>query len=381
LFLISWSFRRLDTLLEKQLQRHIESLEAKSLRIVQAEQIWSALRAALKVVRILFMLFLFYIYLNSVLGLFPWTRLLARTLLYYVINPLTTMGSAVIEYLPKLFFLLILVIVVRYILKMLRILFSAVEKERLKLSGFESDWAWPTYRIVRLIVIAFAIVIAYPYIPGSDSAAFKGVSLFFGILFSLGSTSVIGNVIAGYTMTYRRAFRVGDRVRIGETMGDVTEMRLLVTHVRTIKNEEVVIPNSVILSNEVTNYSIMAREQGLILHTSVGIGYEVPWRQVEAMLLMAAQRTPGLRTDTPPFVLQRSLGDFAVNYELNVYCDDVDRMMHLYSQLHRNIQDVFNEYGVQIMTPEYKADTPEPKIVPKEKWYAAPAKAPEVNKD
>ena len=378
LFGIRWSFRRLDTLLEKQLQRHIESLEAKSLRIVQAEQIWSILRSALKVVRILFMLFLFYIYLNSVLGLFPWTRLLARTLLYYVINPLTTMGSAVIEYLPKLFFLLILVIVVRYILKMLRILFSAVEKERLKLSGFESDWAWPTYRIVRLIVIAFAIVIAYPYIPGSDSAAFKGVSLFFGILFSLGSTSVIGNVIAGYTMTYRRAFRVGDRVRIGETMGDVTEMRLLVTHVRTIKNEEVVIPNSVILNNEVTNYSIMAREQGLILHTTVGIGYEVPWRQVEAMLLLAAQRTPGLRTDTPPFVLQKSLGDYAVNYELNVYCDDVDRMMHLYSQLHRNIQDVFNEYGVQIMTPAYKSDTPEPKIVPKEKWYTEPAKAPGV---
>jgi small-conductance mechanosensitive channel len=256
--------------------------------------------------------------------------------------------------------------------------FSAIERHRLTLSGFEAEWAWPTYRIVRLIVFAFTIVIAYPYIPGSDSAAFKGVSLFFGILFSLGSTSVIGNVIAGYTMTYRRAFRVGDRVHIGENMGEVTEMRLLVTHLRTTKNEEVVIPNSVILNNEVINYSTMARQQGLILHTDVSIGYEIPWRQVEAMLLMAAQRTPGLRIDTPPFVLHKSLGDFAVNYELNVYCDQVDRMMQLYTQLHRNIQDVFNEYGVQIMTPAYENDTPEPKIVPKAKWYTAPAKEPDT---
>jgi small-conductance mechanosensitive channel len=378
LFGIRWGFRHLDSMLEHQLKRRIESLEAKSLRIVQAEQIWTALRVAGRLVRTVLVLFLLYIYLNTVLGLFPWTRYIGRTLLSYVINPLTTMGTAVIEYLPKLFFLIFLVIVSRYILKITRMFFRAIERKRLTFSGFEAEWAWPTYRIVRLVVFAFTIIIAYPYIPGSNSAAFKGVSLFFGILFSLGSTSVIGNVIAGYTMTYRRAFHVGDRVRIGENMGEVTEMRLLVTHMRTTKNEEVVIPNSIILNNEVTNYSTMAREQGLILHTNVGIGYEVPWRQVEAMLLMAAQRTPGLRTDTPPFVLQKSLGDFEVNYELNVYCDQVDRMMQFYTQLHRNIQDVFNEYGVQIMTPAYENDTPEPKIVPKDKWYSAPAKSPET---
>jgi len=378
LFGIQWAFRRLHAWLEKKVMRHVERLEAKSLRMVQAEQIWAALSMAIKVMRVVTILFLFYIYLNSVLGLFPWTRLLARTLLTYIINPLTTMGTAVIEYMPKLFFLIILVFVTRYVLKMLHMVFRALEKERLKFAGFEAEWAWPTYRLVRLVVFAFAIVIAYPYIPGSDSAAFKGVSLFLGVLFSLGSTSFIGNVIAGYTMTYRRAFRVGDRVRVGQTMGEVTEMRLLVTRIRTAKNEEVVIPNSVILNSEVTNYSTLAREQGLILHTSVGIGYEVPWRQVEAMLLMAAQHTPGLRTDTPPFVLQKSLGDFAVTYELNVYCDNVDRMFQLYSQLHRNIQDVFNEYGVQIMTPAYENDTPEPKIVPKAKWYTEPAKAPDA---
>jgi small-conductance mechanosensitive channel len=287
------------------------------------------------------------------------------------------MGTAVIEYLPKLFFLIILVIVTRYVLKMLQMVFRAVEHERVKFSGFEAEWTWPTYRIVRLVVFAFAVVIAYPYIPGSDSAAFKGVSLFLGVLFSLGSTSVIGNIIAGYTMTYRRAFRVGGRVQICQTMGEVTDIRLLVTRLRTLKNEEVVIPNSIILSSEVINYSTVAREQGLLLHTTVGISYDVPWRQVEAMLLMAAQRTPGLRTDTPAFVLQKAVGDFTVNYELNVYCDQEEQMMQLYTQLHRNIQDVFNEYGVQIMTPAYKSDTAEPKIVPKAKWYAAPAKTPE----
>jgi small-conductance mechanosensitive channel len=374
---IRWGFRRLDTWMEKRLKRRIDNLEAKSLRMVQAEQIWAAMSYGTRIIHILILLFLSYIYLNSVLGLFPWTRLLARTLLDYVTTPLLTMGTAVIEYLPKLFFLIILVIVTRYVLKMLQMVSRAVEHERLKFSGFDAEWAWPTYRIVRLVVFAFAVVIAYPYIPGSDSAAFKGVSLFLGVLFSLGSTSVIGNVIAGYTMTYRRAFRLGDRVRIGQTIGEVTDIRLLVTRLRTLKNEEVVVPNSVILNSEVINFSTLAREQGLILHTTVGIGYEVPWRQVEAMLLMAAQRTPGLRTDTPPFVLQKSLGDFAVNYELNVYCDQPDRMMQFSNQLHRNIQDVFNEYGVQIMTPAYKDDTPEPKIVPKAKWYTAPAKAPE----
>lgn len=194
-----------------------------------------------------------------------------------------------------------------------------------------------------------------------------------GVLFSLGSTSVISNVIAGYAMTYRRAFRIGDRVKIGETVGDVIERRILVTHLITPKNEEVVIPNSSILSGEVTNYSTMARAQGLILHTTVGIGYEVPWRQVEAMLLLAADQTEGLLKEPKPFIRQKSLADFAVNYELNAYCSDASKMMKLYTEMHRNIQDIFNEHGVQIMTPAYKEDTAEPKIVPKERWYTSPA--------
>ncbi|RPJ44158.1 MAG: mechanosensitive ion channel family protein [Betaproteobacteria bacterium] len=369
-------FRRINGLLERRFRQRIEQLEVKSMRIVQAHQVWTALAAGVRVIRTLLILALFYVYLNSVLGLFPWTRWLARDLLNYVLDPLLVMGSAFVAYLPKLFFLIILVIVARFLLKLIRVFFDSIAEGRVHFPNFEQEWAWPTYRIVRFVFLAFTLVIAYPYIPGSDSDAFKGVSLFLGVLFSLGSSSVLSNVIAGYSMTYRRAFKVGDRVRIDQTFGDVVEMSVLVTHVLTPKNERVVIPNSKILNNEVINYSAMARDQGLILHTTVGIGYETSWRQVEAMLLMAAERTPGLRPNSQAFVLQKSLGDFAVNYELNVYSDDAHSMNRQYTELHRNILDVFNEYGVQIMTPAYEGDTPEPKVVPRDQWYAAPAQPP-----
>jgi small-conductance mechanosensitive channel len=235
----------------------------------------------------------------------------------------------------------------------------------------------PTYRLVRILVVAFAVVVAYPYVPGSQTDAFKGVSIFIGIVFSLGSSSLIGNIIAGYSMTYRRAFRVGDRVRVGEHVGDVDKIRLMVTHLRTPKNEEIVIPNSQILSSEVINYSTLARQHGLILHTTVGIGYEAPWRQVEAMLLEAADRTEGLLKEPRPFVLQKALGDFSVTYEVNAYCDTPHLMLAHYAALHRNILDVFNEYGVQIMTPAYEGDPAQPKVVSRSDWYLAPAKPPE----
>lgn len=189
----------------------------------------------------------------------------------------------------------------------------------------------------------------------------------------LGSSSLLANIIAGYTMAYRRAFHVGDRIKVGDLIGDVTEIGLMVTHMRSIKNEELVVPNSLILNSNVINYASLARKQGLILHTAVGIGYETAWRQVEAMLLMAAERAPGLLREPAPFVLQLSLNDFAVTYELNVYCDRPGEMDRLYAELHRNVLDVFNEYGVQIMTPAYIADPVEPKVVPREQWFAKPA--------
>jgi len=181
-------------------------------------------------------------------------------------------------------------------------------------------------------------------------------------------------------MTYRRAFHPGDRIMVGDLMGDVTQIGLMVTHLRSVKNEELVVPNSLILNSNVINYSSLAREQGLILHTTVGIGYETPWRQVEAMLLLAAERTPGLLREPSPYILHKALGDFAVNYELNVYCDRPSAMYQLYTELHRNILDVFNEYGVQIMTPAYVADPAEAKVVPKDQWFAEPAQAPPLRR-
>jgi small-conductance mechanosensitive channel len=217
---------------------------------------------------------------------------------------------------------------------------------------------------------------AYPHIPGSGSEAFKGLTVLLGLMISLGSTSIIGNIIAGYSLTYRSPFKIGDRIKINDTVGDVSEIRVLTTRLRTPKNEEVVIPNTSVLNGEVTNYSKLAREQGLILHTTVGIGYETPWRQVEAMLKLAAARTAGFLEQPEPFVLRKELGDFAVTYELNVYCSDAAGMAQRYSALHDNILDVFNEYGVAIMTPSYRADTEEPKLVPKDQWYADPATPP-----
>ena len=376
LFGVFLGFRRLDGFLEGRVKLHTKKLETQSKRIFRGEQLWGVLHGALRILRLLVVLFLVYAFANFALSLFPQTRYAAHTLFQFVFAPLGDMAKAFINFIPDLVFLVAVFFIARYSLKLARGVFTAIDNKRLQIKGFEPEWGLPTYRLIRIGIIIFALVIAYPFIPGSESAAFKGISVLLGLLFSLGSTSVISNVIAGYTMTYRRAFRIGDRVKIGDTVGDVREMRVLVTHLRTPKNEEVVIPNSTILNGEVTNYSTMARDQGLILHTTIGIGYDVPWRQVEALLLLAAERTEGLLKEPKPFIRQKSLADFAVNYELNAYCGDAAQMMQLYTEMHRNIQDVFNENGVQIMSPAYEADPAEPKVVPKESWYTPPATEP-----
>ncbi|MGV6827635.1 MAG: mechanosensitive ion channel family protein [bacterium] len=377
LYLTLRLFKLLDSFVERFFARRLRRLEAKSMRVIQSEHISKAICMVIRLLKFTVIIALVYVFLHYVLELFPWTRYFAHRLMVLAIDPIKALASGFIGYLPSLFFLVILYFVTRYILKLVKSFFDAIHYENIRLKDFDSEWAIPTYRIIRIVVVVFAVVIAYPYIPGSSSEAFKGVSIFMGVLLSLGSTSVISNIIAGYTMTYRRAFKVGDRVKIGETVGDVIEARLLVTHVNSLKNEKIVIPNSTILNSEVINYSALAKDKDLLLHTQVGIGYEVPWRQVEAMLIEAANRTEGLAKQPEPFVLQKALADFAVIYELNVYCKHPGKMMALYSSLHANIQDVFNEHEVQIMTPNYVADTPEPKIVARENWHMAPAKEPE----
>jgi len=380
LFVLRWVFRRFDTLIERRIKGKLKGLESVSRSFLQAEQLWGALRQGLRTSHFVLVLVGAYVYLNFVLSLYPLTRPFAKRLLSLLMDPLSAIGKAVLASVPDLAFIAVLAVVTRFLLRSIRLFFVAVAQEKIRLSGFEPEWALPTYKIARLVIIAFAVVMAYPYIPGSGSGAFKGVSLFLGVILSLGSSSFIANIIAGYTMTYRRAFKLGDRIKVDDFTGDVVEIRNLVTHLRTPKNEEVVLPNSVILNSHVVNYSGLAKKQGLILHTTVGIGYETPWRQVEAMLLMAAERTPGLLREPPPFVLAKSLGDFAVNYELNVHCDDPSSMARLYSALHLKILDVFNEYGIQIMTPAYEGDPEQAKVVPREQWYQAPAKGPSDDK-
>ena len=371
--LVRWIFRRSIAAIERRFRERVRSVAIGSFEFVRADRLWSYLRAALRGLRVFFGLTMAYLFLDFSLRQFPWTRGTAAQLDDWVLGPVRVIGQGLLGFIPNLIFLLVLYFFTRWALRLLRLFFDGVGSGEVVLEGFYPEWAAPTFKLVRLAVIVFAVVVAYPYIPGSESDAFKGISLFLGLVFSLGSSSSISNIIAGYTMTYRRLFREGDRVRIGDVVGAVTQIRLQVTHIRTAKNEEAVVPNSSILNSEVINYSTMAKSEGLILHTSVGIGYETPWRQVEAMLLLAAERTPGLAPGRQAFVLQRALGDFAVTYELNAYTDDPSRILLLYSELHRQILDVFNEFNIQIMTPAYEGDPEQPKVVPREQWWSAPA--------
>ena len=375
-FFILKLFGKLQTFVEARFQEKIEDISVKSVRLIRRKDIWAAIREGLRILRIVMLFALAYGYLGRVLILFPWTRFYAKKLGQFFLNPLQVLAEGFVQELPNLLFLAVLFIITRIFLRMLHAFFRQIEQERVTIRGFYPEWAEPTDRLITVLVTVFAVVVAFPYIPGSESGAFKGISIFIGVLFSLGSQSAVANIVAGFVVNYRRAFKVGDRIQINEIIGDVTQIRMQVTHIRTIKNEEVIVPNSTILNSNIVNYSTYARQNGLIVHTQVTIGYDAPWRQVHALLLMAAGRTPQLLKEPPPFVLQKSLDDFYVTYELNAYLDKPQIMAQAYSILHTNIQDCFNEHGVQIMSPNYVADRPVPAIVPKEKWYAPPAKPP-----
>ena len=367
---------KIDQRIEEGFKSWKKGLQIKSVEIVRVEKINELLKATVKGIRFILVLIFIYIYLQLELGFFPATRSIADQILGYVLSPLITIGKGFSTNIPNPIFITVLVLLVRYTLKAMKFFFLGIEKGSVKIQGFYPEWAKSTYRLLSFLVIAFCVVIAFPYVPGSDSLAFKGVSVFVGVLFSLGAQSSVSNMIAGFALTYRRVFLVGDRVRIADFAGDVLDTRLQVTILRTVKNEEIIVPNSMILNNHVINYSVKAQERGLILHTAVSIGYDTPWRQVHTMLLMAARKTPGLLSEPEPFVLQKSLDDFYVTYELNVYTDKPEKMTVFYSELHQNILDVFNEYGVQIMSPNYVADRAEPATVAKERWYAPPTKPP-----
>jgi small-conductance mechanosensitive channel len=223
------------------------------------------------------------------------------------------------------------------------------------LSGFYPDWANPTYQIIRVIVFAFMVVVIFPYLPGSDSAVFQGVSVFLGFLFTFGSAGSLSNIIAGLILTYMRLFKIGDRVKIGDVVGDVIEKSLLVTRIRTVKNEIISIPNSTVMSSHTINYSSDAPEKGLIIHSTITIGYDVPWMDMHQALIDAASKTELVLQEPKPFVLQTSLDDFYVSYEINAYIKEPNKQAIIYSMLHQNIQDICNERGIEIMSPHYRA--------------------------
>lgn len=375
-WLLGVTKRWLNKVMERRISASIREIERKSRRLVNREHLWRVFDGVLNGSYWLALVIIVFFYIDSVLGVFPWTRGAAKWLLEMVMMPISKLANGFVLALPDLFFLAILFLVVRAILRFIRMIFDAIGRGQIVLANFDSDWSMPTYRLVRLMIIAFSLVIAYPYIPGSESAAFKGVSLFLGVVVSLGSTSFISNMIAGLSMTYRGAYREGDWVRIGDQEGLVEEMRMMVMRLRTRKNECVTIPNSVILNTNVVNYNSIGDTAGILIHPEVGIGYDTPWRLVESMLLEAAARTSGLKNEPAPFVNQKALGDFAITYELNALIEDPAKMPRVTTDLFRNIQDVFHENQVQIMSPAYESDPETPKVVPKDQWHTRPVNRP-----
>jgi small-conductance mechanosensitive channel len=306
-----------------------------------------------RVLRLVLSLSLLYAYVAIVTSFFPWTQGYSATLLDYFLVPLRIIWDALTNYLPNFFFLTVIFFVAYYLTKFVKFLFREVGRGTVSLPGFYAEWATPTYKIVRVLIVVFTLIVAFPYLPGSKSPAFQGVSIFFGLLLSLGSSSAISNVVAGTVLTYTRAFELGDRVKIGETTGDIVEKTLLVTRIRTIKNVDIAIPNAIVLASHILNFSAVAKEGGLILHTSVTIGYDASWRKIHELLISAARSTANILQEPKPYVLQTALGDFYVSYEINAFTNQANLMAQTYSELHQNIQDKFYEAGVEIMSPHH----------------------------
>jgi small-conductance mechanosensitive channel len=355
IWLIGKAYKLLINFIDKKKENWLKDLSYKDYTFLTAEQEVQILLFFLKIFRWFTYAILLYLSLPVIFSIFPFSRTWADALFQLIWSPFKGMLLSIWGYFPNLITILVIVFVMRYVIKFVKYIFSEIEAEKLNIPGFHSDWAMPTYSIVRFLLYAFMFVLIFPYLPGSDSEIFKGVSVFIGILLSLGSSTAIANMVAGLVITYMRPFKIGDRITIGSVTGDVIEKTLLVTRLRTPKNEEITIPNSAVLSGNTTNFSTMARQEGLIVHTTVTIGYDVPWRKVHKVLLTAADRTQTLQKNPKPFVLQTGLEDFYVAYQLNAYTKGAEKQAGVYSELHQNIQDCFNEADIEILSPHYRA--------------------------
>lgn len=336
----------------------IPSLKILRNEIISATRMVDFFSEILKFIQFTLVITLFSIYLNLVLSFFPWTRELADSLFRYILLTLSVVIENILNYLPNLFVIVLIVGITSYVLKFIKFFFAEIGRGRIQFQGFYREWARPTYNIVRFLILTLAASIIFPYLPGAGTPAFQGISIFLGVLVSLGSSSVVANVVSGVVLTYTRAFEVGDRVQIADTTGDVIGKNLLVTRICTIKHVIITIPNAQVLGGHIINFSATERDPKvppLILHTTVTLGYDVPWRKVHETLIAAANATPELLSEPLPFVLQTSLDDYYVSYELNAYTRNPGIMARIYSDLHQNIQDFCNQAGIEILSPGYHA--------------------------
>jgi len=330
------------------------SFKIQRVEMLSGAQISDGLLVLLRALRLAAYVTLTYLYVTSILGFFPATHILSVELLNYLIEPIKMIGHKFIASVPDIIAIAIIVVVTNYVIKLIHMFFNGMERGAITFQGFHREWATPTYKIVRFFVLVLAAVAIFPYIPGSHSEAFRGISVFLGVLVSLGAAGSFSNIVAGVVLTYMRPFSLGDRVKIADTVGDITEKTLLVTRIRTIKNVDVTIPNALVLGSHIINFSSSAmKPPPLILHTSLTIGYDAPWQKVHELLIAAAKQTTHILETPEPFVLQTSLDDFYVRYEINAYTGAPNKMASIYSELHQHIQDQFNEAGIEIMSPHY----------------------------
>ncbi|MBI1955776.1 MAG: mechanosensitive ion channel [Acidobacteria bacterium] len=272
----------------------------------------------------------------------------------WIWTPANDILRGFVRYLPNLFYILVIVVFTRFMIQILEFSFEQAHRGVINLEPWiHRDVARPTSQIAKAILIVLALFFIAPLLPGIGNTTAEAIAVMIGLMVSLGSTSTVGNVIAGVVLTYMRPYKIGDRIQLGDTVGDVLERTFMYTKVLTIKNEEVIVPSLQALGGAMINYSARAKQEGLILHTSVTIGYDVPWRKVHELLIQAAGRTAGVLQEPRPYVLQTSLDDWYVSYQINAYTDEPNRMATIYAELHQNIQDCFNEGGVESMSPHY----------------------------
>ena len=354
-WLTGWLFRKLKVRIQKLKDTRLKPISIQNYELLDTQRQVNLLIFLSNLLRYVIMLLQLLITVPLLFAIFPQTKGLAYQIFSYIWNPIKNILVGIVDYIPNLFAILIICFAVKYLVRLVHYLSREVEAGRLKFGGFYPDWAMPTYHIIRFLLYAFMIAMIYPYLPGAKNGVFQGISVFVGLIISLGSSTVIGNVIAGLVITYMRPFKLGDRIQLNDTTGNVIEKTPLVTRIKTPKNEVVTIPNSFIMSSHTVNYSASAREYGLIIHSEVTIGYDVPWRQVNQILIDAALNTPGVIDDPRPFVLETSLSDWYPVYQINAYIREADKLAQIYSDLHQNIQDRFNEAGIEIMSPHYMA--------------------------